>query len=103
MARAIDADIVNPRFDAEGVKQSVVVVRKSVAFVDRDVYFICALDEIEAVYRERGFGVAAAGSQSGAVDVPLPNSMSEVKPGRRVRRTSALVAPSAAAAARCRS
>src|SRR5438105_3533303 len=59
MARAIDADIVNARFDAEGVKQAVIIVREAVAFVDRDVYFICALDEIEAVDRERGFGVAA--------------------------------------------
>ena len=58
MARPVDADVLGPRLHAEGVEQPVVVVRVAVELVDRDVELVGAFDEIEAVDRERRFGVA---------------------------------------------
>ena len=59
MSRPVDADVVGPRLDPEGVEQAMVVVRKAVALVDGDVQLVGALDEVEALDRERGFGLAA--------------------------------------------
>ena len=56
VARPVDADVVDPRLHPEGVQQPVVVVREAVALVDGDVELVGALDEIEALDRERRLG-----------------------------------------------
>ncbi len=58
LARPVDADIVRAGFHAERVEKTVIVVRKAVALVDRDVQLVGAFDEVEAVNRERRFGFA---------------------------------------------
>src|SRR3954451_12553243 len=59
MTRSVNTDVVNSRFDAEGVEEPVVVVRKTVDFVNRDIQLVRAFDQIEAIDHERGLGYAA--------------------------------------------
>ena len=49
--RPVDADVGRARFHAERVEQAMVVVGKSVTFVNGDVKFVSPFDEIEAVHR----------------------------------------------------
>ena len=53
MARAVDADVARARFHPERVELTMIVVRVAVAFVHRDVEFVGAFDEVEALDRER--------------------------------------------------
>src|SRR3979490_1227971 len=48
----VDAHIAAPRFDAERVQKTMVVVRKPVALVHGNIELVGALDQIEAVDRE---------------------------------------------------
>src|SRR5438132_123058 len=48
----VDADVLRARFHPKRVEQPVIVVWKAVSLVDRDVQFVRAFDEIEAVDRK---------------------------------------------------
>src|SRR5215203_3975791 len=55
---AIDPDVANLRFHAEGVEQAMVIVGIAVGLVGSEVQAIRAFDEIELVHREGDVAVA---------------------------------------------
>jgi len=56
--RAIDAGILDAGLHAEGVEQAVVVVGATVAFVDGDVKFVGAFDEVKRLEEQVDRGLA---------------------------------------------